>query len=211
MRISHSIENLIPALIAAQGELGGRVQKDAKNPHFRSDYSTLDAVLSLAVPILSRHQLWLTQEPRRVEGGVEIETAIYHGSGEWIAYEPVFMPASKVDAQGYGSAITYGRRYALLPVLSLAPADDDGNAAAASAPQTIDEQTAAEIRQRLETLGVDQTRFLQYLGVPSLDSMPVSVIAKARAALDAKERKKAAEAESAKEAVESEATEEASA
>ncbi|MFP4137450.1 MAG: ERF family protein [Halomonas sp.] len=189
MRTSPSVESIIPALVAAQGEIGGRVAKDAKNPHYRNTYATLDAVLSLAVPVLSRHQLWLTQEPRRVEGGVEIETAIYHASGEWVAYEPVFMPASKADAQGYGSAITYGRRYALLPVLSLAPADDDGNAAAASAPaavQYITAQQAEELRSRMEALGADAQRFLQYLGVPALEQLPASALAKARAALDAK-------------------------
>ena len=211
MQMSESKENILPALVAAQAAIGSRVAKDAKNPHFRSDYATLQQVLGQITPHLHEHGLWLTQDVRGAQGGVEVITHIVHSSGEWAEFEPLYVPAGKNDAQGYGSAITYARRYALMPIFGLAPADDDGNAAVASTPQTIDEQTAAEIRQRLETLGVDQTRVLQYLGVPSLDSMPVSVIAKARAALDAKERKKAAEAESAEEAVESEATEEASA
>lgn len=39
------------------------------------------------------------------------------------------MPVSKHDAQGYGSAITYGRRYSLLTACGVAPEDDDGNGA----------------------------------------------------------------------------------
>jgi hypothetical protein len=49
----------------------------------------------------------------------------------------LFMPVVKHDAQGYGSAITYGRRYSLLTACGVAPEDDDGNTAAAAAPAKI--------------------------------------------------------------------------
>jgi hypothetical protein len=38
------------------------------------------------------------------------------------------VPAAKHDPQGYGSALTYARRYSLLAATGLAPEDDDGNA-----------------------------------------------------------------------------------
>src|SRR5690606_4965418 len=38
-------------------------------------------------------------------------------------------PVSKRDAQGFGSAITYARRYALMAIAGIAPVDDDGNEA----------------------------------------------------------------------------------
>ena len=66
------------------------------------------------------------------EGGVEVETVLCHSSGEWVA-ETLWLPVAKSDAQGVGSAITYARRYALCCVVGIAPEDDDGNAAAASA------------------------------------------------------------------------------
>ena len=39
------------------------------------------------------------------------------------------VPASKQDAQGYGSALTYARRYSLMAICGIAPEDDDGNRA----------------------------------------------------------------------------------
>jgi hypothetical protein len=41
----------------------------------------------------------------------------------------------KNDMQGYGSAVTYARRYGLMCMAGIAPEDDDGNAAAAAAPR----------------------------------------------------------------------------
>jgi hypothetical protein len=52
-----------------------------------------------------------------------------HESGEQISAGKLHVPASKQDAQGYGSALTYARRYALMAACGIAPEDDDGNAA----------------------------------------------------------------------------------
>ena len=49
-----------------------------------------------------------------------------------MSFGKLFVPANKQDAQGYGSALTYARRYSLQTAFGVAPEDDDGNAAAAS-------------------------------------------------------------------------------
>ena len=41
----------------------------------------------------------------------------------------------KNDMQGYGSAVTYARRYGLMCMAGIAPEDDDGNAAVAARPK----------------------------------------------------------------------------
>ena len=51
-----------------------------------------------------------------------------HESGEWIE-STITVPMSKNDAQGYGSAITYARRYSLAAITGLPQEDDDGNEA----------------------------------------------------------------------------------
>lgn len=66
-----------------------------------------------------------------MSNGVEIETTLLHTSGEFMC-DVLWVPCGKNDAQGLGSAITYGRRYALMAVAGVAPVDDDGNAAVAS-------------------------------------------------------------------------------
>jgi hypothetical protein len=44
----------------------------------------------------------------------------------------------KNDMQGYGSAVTYARRYGLMAMAGIAPDDDDGNAAANDVPVSND-------------------------------------------------------------------------
>jgi hypothetical protein len=52
-----------------------------------------------------------------------------HESGATMSSGLLHVPASKQDAQGYGSALTYARRYSLMAICGIAPEDDDGNRA----------------------------------------------------------------------------------
>jgi len=68
------------------------------------------------------------------ENGICVQTVFIHESGEQISSGALFVPASKYDPQGFGSALTYARRYSLMAACGIAPSDDDGNAAQASVP-----------------------------------------------------------------------------
>ncbi len=68
------------------------------------------------------------------------------------------MPASKGDAQGIGSALTYARRYGLSAITGVAPEDDDGDAASGApkqshgpikAPPATAAQQAAQLPEQL--------------------------------------------------------------
>ena len=69
------------------------------------------------------------------EDGVAVDTIRLHEGGGKITGGILRLPASKQDAQGYGSALTYARRYSLMATCGIAPEDDDGNAASRRAPQ----------------------------------------------------------------------------
>jgi hypothetical protein len=58
-----------------------------------------------------------------------VETVFLHESGELIECGILHVPAAKLDPQGYGSALTYARRYSLMAACGIAPEDDDGNSA----------------------------------------------------------------------------------
>jgi ERF superfamily len=118
---------LFAALAKAQGEIGG-AKKDSTNPHFRSSYADLASVREVTREPLSKNGLAVVQWPRTANGGVEIETILGHSSGQYMTCV-LWMPVAKMDAHGVGSAITYGRRYALMAVTGVAPVDDDGNGA----------------------------------------------------------------------------------
>ena len=131
---SPTIAALAKALSAAQGEVEGAVKGKA-NPAFRSKYADLAAVWDACREALTRHGLAIVQSPGPcADGRMEMTTLLAHSSGEWMR-GTLTIPLAKVDAQAYGSATTYARRYALAAFVGVAPEDDDGNAATAAAPK----------------------------------------------------------------------------
>lgn len=122
------MSDIYAAIFKAQGELDG-VARNAKNPHFKSRYATLEAVIDTVKPALRKHGLGFMQMPGAVRDGVlEIRTMFFNEAGSKVDFI-TGIPLPKQDPQGVGSAITYGCRYALMAALGLPPVDDDGNAA----------------------------------------------------------------------------------
>ncbi len=136
MNKSESITNLATALAMAQMNLKGAV-KDSANPFFKSKYADLSSVVEAIRPAFGQCGLSYIQriEPSDKDE-VRVETILMHASGEWLSCGVLNLPVSKADAQGYGSALTYARRYSLAAACGVAPEDDDGNAASGkNAPQ----------------------------------------------------------------------------
>ena len=102
--------------------------KDKTNPAFRSKYADLGACLEAVNDALLDNGIALFQETHEDATGVTVETVFLHESGETIRGGKFHVPASKQDPQGYGSALTYARRYSLITACGIAPEDDDGNA-----------------------------------------------------------------------------------
>lgn len=131
MQTSEQINEIAAALAKAQAEMTG-AKKDSANPHFRSTYADLASVREACMAALNKHNIAVIQSPRGVvidgQFCVELETRLVHASGQWVA-DTLTVPVAKVDAQGVGSATTYARRYALAAFTSVAPEDDDGEAA----------------------------------------------------------------------------------
>ncbi len=127
MNKSESIASLAMALSKFQGEVTNP-KNTASNLFFNSKYSPLNEVINMIRPILAKHGLSVLQSPSGDGQNIIITTLLMHSSGEWIEAEPLVLKADKVTAQGAGSAITYGRRYALSAILGIASEeDDDGN------------------------------------------------------------------------------------
>ena len=124
------------ALVKAQAAMS-HAQKDAKNPHFKSAYSSLTSVIDAVRPALSANGLAFIQKLHTADGGIAVETVLIHESGEEISCGTLFVPATKQDAQGFGSAISYGKRYSLQAALGIASEDDDGQAAVKPRPAPV--------------------------------------------------------------------------
>lgn len=127
------------ALVKAQAEYGPAL-KASENSHFRSKYADLASCVDAVVGALNKHGIAFMQRVLPCDNGVTVETVFIHTSGETLSSGALHVPVQKHDAQGYGSALTYARRYSLMSACGIAPEDDDGNAATAKAPQVAPKQ-----------------------------------------------------------------------
>ncbi len=122
------MKTIAPAFVKAKKAFGPAL-KDKTNPAFRSKYADLGACLEAVEGALLDNGIALYQETFEDATGVTVETVFLHESGEMIRCGKLHVPAAKQDPQGYGSALTYARRYSLMAACGIAPEDDDGNAA----------------------------------------------------------------------------------
>ena len=135
-----AVKGIYSALAAAQIEMGPAL-KDSTNPAFKSKYADLASVMAACLPALNRHGIAVIQPPVDDENGRYVKTILAHESGEVLECR-VPLIVGKNDMQGYGSAVTYARRYGLMSMAGIAPEDDDGNAAAKSPPMVEDRRPA---------------------------------------------------------------------
>jgi hypothetical protein len=121
-------KNIAAAFVKAQRAFGPAL-KTSTNPHFKSKYADLANCVEAVVDALNANGIALMQRTFECKDGVMVETVFVHESGEVMECGILHVPAGKQDPQGYGSALTYARRYSLLAATGLAPEDDDGNSA----------------------------------------------------------------------------------
>lgn len=150
------MKNIYTAFIKAQKEFAPAL-KSSINPHFKAKYVSLEGCIEAVIDALNNNGIGLIQQNHEAEHGVTVETLLIHESGESLSGGRLFVPATKQDAQGFGSALTYARRYSLMATCGIAPEDDDGNAASnktlpKQAPPKFNEAEAIAKIQAVKTL-----------------------------------------------------------
>lgn len=99
-----------------------KIHKNAKNPHYKSSYTDLSALLEAIEPTLLENGLLILQP---VLNGKVITQIVDVETGEKI--ESIIELDGNLNPQQRGSQITYYRRYSLQSLLSLSSEDDDAN------------------------------------------------------------------------------------
>ncbi len=126
---SNDITALATAMLKVQAGLQPAL-KDRDNPFTHSRYATLNSVMEACRETLLENGIWVTQYPVPVENHgtaaqLGLVTKLVHAeSGQWQS-SLLVMPLPKADPQGYGSALTYARRYALSALVGIVAEDDD--------------------------------------------------------------------------------------
>ncbi len=140
------IKTFFDAFKSAQAAFG-RVGKDGKNPHFKSSYATLEAVIETVAEVLHENNFIFYQLPIMQDDKFVLETTIIHECGEKLVSICPIVAANMNDPQKLGSAITYMKRYSLMAMLGLIADDDDGQRAATppKPKRSSDEQLADKV------------------------------------------------------------------
>lgn len=152
---SESLTNLAEALSKFRAEVENP-KNTSINPQFKSKYAPLDVVINTVRPVMSKHGLSFVQSTGSEGENIIIKTLLMHESGEWIESDPLTLPAYQLksggikefNAQGAGSAITYGRRYSLSAILGISSEDDD-DANGQSVGHVSPPQQIASIKDKL--------------------------------------------------------------
>ena len=184
MKQSDTIASLAAAMAAAQSEMGAAI-KGSSNPFLKNKYADLGSVIDAVKAPFAAHGLSYVQFPVSGENAVGVATRLMHSSGEWLEQE-YFIPLGKMDAQAAGSAITYARRYALQSIAGIPAEEDDGNAAAQSAPKVITAAQAKIISALIAKTSSDLPKFFEVFNCESIAALPAPQFARAKAMLESK-------------------------
>ena len=172
MMHSESLNELAAALSAAQRAMRP-VAYDATNPHFKSRYASLAAIVEALREPLATNGLAVSQVVSSDAAGQPVlETVLMHTSGQYLAGAYPLRPARGETPQDYGSALTYARRYALAAITgAVADDDDDGNAG--SRPTTKAPERRFERRATANTV-VAQKAPVAPTGAPTPPPAPTT-------------------------------------
>jgi hypothetical protein len=190
---SEQIDKLTEALVKAQASMGNAI-KNKNNPHFKSDYADLSAVLDTVREPLTTAGIAFTQTTDYRDGQLILVTTLAH-AGQW--FSSVYPLPGNANPQQMGSAMTYARRYCLSAITGVAQADDDAEAAQRARPANdritgaitlLKDEQLSELNELVAETGTKLPAFCKYLGVSTLDELPSSRFSEAKAALESKRR-----------------------
>jgi len=198
METSSELSELATALALTQGEIEGAT-KDSENPAFKNGgkvikYADLSSVWDAFQKVGPKNGLSVVQAPgEMIENRMTMTTMLLHKSGQYIR-QTLSIPLSKVDAQGYGSATTYARRYALAAFVGICPEDDDGNAASEPAPkqqkslpqQLITPEQLQQLNELIDQVGGDKAKTCAHYKIKSLNLMNTGMYAEIMHSLNKK-------------------------
>lgn len=154
-------------------------------------HASLANVVETITTELGKHGLsasWRTQQNGQIVVTCKVTHVKGHSEETTLSADPD-NTGLKNSIQAMGSTITYLQRYTLLSALGLATHDQDNDGNAAD-EEAIDEKQLSEIVDCINAYGVNEAQFLKYMGIESLESMPVKSFQKARTALEAKAKAK---------------------
>jgi len=167
------------ALRAAQDEIQP-IARNRTNTQTNSKYADLERVSDAIDPVFRRHGFSMSfgTADCPLEGHYRVTCRLSHVGGHSRDYQ-ADVPAdtaglkgtrNKTDTHGFGSALSYGRRYLKLLIADVATTDDDSRAAGNGGP--INRQQVEVLNGLCDAVGADKIAFCRYLKIDDLPHLP---------------------------------------
>lgn len=176
-----------------------QIMRTGKNETTRSSYAELDEIAAKVDPIAHKHGFSMSfgTDNSPLENHYRVTCRLRHRGGHFedffadVPADTVGMKGNqnKTATHGFGSTMSYARRYLKLMVWDIATTDDDGNAASTGAP--IDFTDLETLKARCAAVGRTEEQFAKFLKIPALSHLPAARFREALAALDTIEREAA--------------------
>jgi hypothetical protein len=159
------------------------VVRDARNDHTKSQYATLDSIVAQLAPIYTRHGFSISfgTDTPQLENCYGVTALVTHDDGFERIIRADFPKdlvgsqgkSNKTEIQGFGSVLSYARRYLQLLIFNipLKNEDRDGNRTQREPEQTLTVDQLAELQTEIDARGVDLQKFLRYGGVERLEDI----------------------------------------
>jgi hypothetical protein len=194
MRAEESERAFNEAMKNAQAEMP-RIVRDASNSSTSSKYARLETIAQRILPTVTKFGFAISYgtADSPLKDHYRITALVSHVAGHSRDYfadvpaDTVGMKGNqnKTATHGFGSTMSYGRRYLLLLIfnLTLVYEDDDGNGAGGGSEPISGEQLA-EINDLMGKANADPEKFAKYMKVEALAELKVKDLPKAREALN---------------------------
>ena len=145
------MKEISSAFVKAQKRFGPAIKNAKSN---RNKYADLSSCLDAVIDAFHESGIAMIQHTHEHHDGVVVETIFLHESGETMSAGKLFIPSGKGDAQSFGSALTYARRYSLMAACGLAPEDDDGKKASEPEKNTKPTLTNSRLDKAIEQIRI---------------------------------------------------------
>ena len=155
----------------------------------QSTYAKWEEVCAQIEPVLAANDLVLTFETAQTAADrVNVTAVITHVDGHAERSQlalPIDTGGAKNNVQGWGSSVSYGKRYAAFALLNLV-GHDDKDTDGVPAFQFITEEQEATLRDLIEATEADLPKFCKYFGIAKLPDLKSSDFDRAMSALQKK-------------------------
>lgn len=144
----------------------------------RYDFAPLEEVDRTVKPVLSPLGFSYSWDCETVEGHVEAACKLRHAHGhcETARFRaPIEGTQLMSGPQKTAAALSFAKRQSLLQVLGIATAEADNDAPRVDQMSTVTEEQVANLRALADEIPTyDESKFLAWLGVESIEDLPAS-------------------------------------